>query len=159
MTWTWRCGGDLPRIGRSVMSGTVSRTPSEPSSPALLGPQTRVIDFTSSKMIADNTKKGKAIMRSVYEVMDRKCPNLDTLVMGQSFIFMPELVRDLNTKLTHLTRLVVLKLMYIAHDPMMTDIASLCPRIREMSLKGSSHITDVAAEEISRLKQLSVLDI
>merc|ERR1719468_499694 len=41
----------------------------------------------------------------------------------------------------------------------MTDIASLCPRIREMSLKGSSHITDVAAEEISRLKQLSVLDI
>ena len=25
---------------------------------ALLGPQTRVIDFTSSKMIADNTKKG-----------------------------------------------------------------------------------------------------
>merc|ERR1711862_674831 len=81
--------------------------------PALFGPQTRVIDFTASKMIADNTKKGKAIMRSVYEVMDRKCPNLDTLVMGQSFIFMPELVRDLNTKLTHLTRLVVL--------------ASLCP--------------------------------
>ena len=28
--------------------------------PALLGPQTRVIDFTSSKMIADNTKKGIA---------------------------------------------------------------------------------------------------
>ena len=26
--------------------------------PALVGPQTRVIDFTSSKMIADNTKKG-----------------------------------------------------------------------------------------------------
>ena len=98
-------------------------------------------------------------MKSVYEVMARKCPNLDTLVMGQSFIFVPELVRDLNTKLTHLTRLVVLKLMYIAQDHMMTDIASLCPRIREMSLKGSSHITDVAAEEISRLKQLSVLDI
>ena len=26
--------------------------------PALAGPQTRIIDFTSSKMIADNTKKG-----------------------------------------------------------------------------------------------------
>ena len=26
--------------------------------PALVGPQTRVIDFTSCKMIADNTKKG-----------------------------------------------------------------------------------------------------
>ena len=26
--------------------------------PSLLGPQTRVIDFTSGKMIADNTKKG-----------------------------------------------------------------------------------------------------
>ena len=26
--------------------------------PALVGPHTRVIDFTSSKMIADNTKKG-----------------------------------------------------------------------------------------------------
>ena len=143
--------------------------------PALLGPQTRVIDFTSSKMIADNTKKGskdasyqgcfeinfagKAIMRSVYEVMDKKCPNLDTLVMGQSFIFVPELVRDLNAKLSQLNKLVVLKLMYIAHDPMLTDIASLCPRVREMSLKGSSHVTDVSAEEISRLKQLSVLDI
>ena len=98
-------------------------------------------------------------MRSVYEVMDKKCPNLDTLVMGQSFIFVPELVRDLNAKLSQLNKLVVLKLMYIAHDPMLTDIASLCPRVREMSLKGSSHVTDVSAEEISRLKQLSVLDI
>ena len=98
-------------------------------------------------------------MRSVYEIMDSKCPNLDTLVMGQSFIFVPELVRDLNTKLSRLNKLVVLKLMYIAQDAMLTNIATLCPRIREMSLKGSSHITDLAAEEISSLKQLSVLDI
>ena len=55
-------------------------------------------------------------MRSVYDVMDQKCPNLDTLVMGQSFIFVPELVRDLNTKLSRLNKLVVLKLMYIATD-------------------------------------------
>ena len=98
-------------------------------------------------------------MRSVYEIMDRKCPNLDTLVMGQSFIFVPELVKDINAKLTRLNKLVVLKLMYIAQDAMLTNIAALCPRIREMSLKGSSHITDQSAEEISSLKQLSVLDI
>ncbi len=98
-------------------------------------------------------------MRSVYEVMDLKCPNLDTLVMGQSFIFVPELVRDLNVKLYRLNKLVVLKLMYIANDAMLTNIGALCPRIREMSLKGSSHITDQSAEEIARLGQLSVLDI
>ena len=92
-------------------------------------------------------------------MMDRKCPNLDTLVMGESFIFVPELIMDLNIKLSLLPRLVVLKLMYIAHDAMLTSLASSCPRIREMSLKGSSRITDVSAEEISRLKQLSVLDI
>ena len=98
-------------------------------------------------------------MRSVYEVMDLKCPNLATLVMGQSFIFVPELVRDLNVKLSRLNKLVVLKLMYIANDAMLTNIGALCPRIREMSLKGSSHITDQSAEEIARLGQLSVLDI
>ena len=91
--------------------------------------------------------------------MDSKCHIIDTLVMGQSFIFVPELVKDINAKLTRLNKLVVLKLMYIAQDAMLTNIAALCPRIREMSLKGSSHITDQSAEEISSLKQLSVLDI
>ena len=98
-------------------------------------------------------------MRSMYSLLDQRCPNLDTLVMGQSFIFVPELVTNLNDKLSKLNKLVVLKIMYIATDSMLVNIGDICPKLQELSVKGSRHISDAAAVEISLLRRLRVLDI
>ena len=65
----------------------------------------------------------------------------------------------LNQKLGKLSKLVSLKIMYIAVNPMITDISVNCPKLVELSLYGSSKIEDVSAEEISSCKNLSILDI
>ena len=127
--------------------------------PKLIGTQTKNLDFTSCKMIADNSKKDKPIMKTVYETFDSRCPNIEKLVLGQSFIFQPELVSNLNEKLPKLSRLVSLKLLYIGMDQMVTNLAKHCPKLRELSLKGSSKIGDSSADEIAKCRNIGVLDI
>jgi len=143
---------------RTTLS-TVGKTDIRLFLPKLLGTQTKHLDFTSCKMLADNSKKEKPIMKTVYETLDSRCPNIEKLVMGQSFIFQPELISNLNEKLPKLSRLVSLKLLYIGVDNMVTNLAEHCPKLRELSLKGSSKIGDSSADEISKCRNLGVLDI
>jgi len=122
--------------------------------PCLLGPHMKSLDFTGLRIVADKT-----IVRSLYSKFAELCPNLERLSLGQSFFFMPEMVSDLNGKLARLGRLVSLKLQYIATDIMLIDLGIICPRLVELSLKGSNKITDDAAEPISSCGNLVVLDI
>jgi len=122
--------------------------------PSLLGPHFKGLNFSNCRMIGD-----KSLMVEVYKTFDSKCPNLERLSMGRSFFFKHELVAGLNQKLGKLSKLVSLKIMYIAVNPMITDISVNCPKLVELSLYGSSKIEDVSAEEISSCKNLSILDI
>ena len=122
--------------------------------PSLLGPHFKGLNFTNCRMIGD-----KSLMTEIYEIFDQKCPNLERLVLGQSFFFQPQLVAGLNQKLVHLNKLVSLKIMYIAVNDMLADISVHCPKLIELSLKGSEKITDVSADEISSCKSLRILDL
>ena len=122
--------------------------------PSLLGPHFKGLNFTNCRMIGD-----KSLMTEIYEIFDQKCPNLERLVLGQSFFFQPQLVAGLNQKLVHLNKLVSLKIMYIAVNDMLADISVHCPKLIELSLKGSEKITDVSADEISSCKALRILDL
>eukprot|EP00092_Neocalanus_flemingeri_P026042 GFUD01028227.1.p1 GENE.GFUD01028227.1~~GFUD01028227.1.p1 ORF type:complete len:553 (+),score=129.57 GFUD01028227.1:75-1733(+) len=122
--------------------------------PYLLGPHIKSLDFTNLRVIAD-----KSIMKSIYAKFDEMCPNLERLSMGQSFFFMPEMVSNLNLKLEKFTKLMSLKIMYIATDIMLIDIGKLCPKIVELSLKGSNKIEDGSADSISTCRNLMILDI
>jgi len=122
--------------------------------PFLLGPHLKCLDFTNLRVIAD-----KIIMKSIYTKFDELCPNLERLSMGQSFFFMPEMVSNLNSKLAKFSKLVSLKLMYIAIDLMLIDIGRICPKIVELCLKGSNKIEDGSADSISSCKNLMILDI
>ena len=122
--------------------------------PSLLGQSLKALNFSNCKMIGD-----KILMTEIYKTFDGRCPNLERLTMGQSFFFQPELVSRLNEKLANLTKLVSLKIMYIAVNTMLTDISKNCPRLVELCLKGSEQIEDVSADEISACKNLRILDI
>jgi len=67
--------------------------------PQLLGPQLKSLDFTSLRLVAD-----KQLMGSLYGAMAEACPNLERLVMGQSFFFFLQLVADLNKRLHSFTK-------------------------------------------------------
>jgi len=122
--------------------------------PSLLGKSLKALNFSNCKMIGDKT-----LMTEMYQTFDERCPNLERLTMGQSFFFQPELVSRLNEKLAKLTKLVSLKIMYIAVNTMLADISKNCPRLVELCLKGSEKIDDVSADEISACKKLRILDI
>jgi len=122
--------------------------------PYLLGPHLKSLDFTNMRIIAD-----KSIMKSIYEKFGDVCHNLERLSMGQSFFFVPEMVCNLNGKLAKFSKLVSLKIAYIAIDMMLIDIGLICPKLVELSLKGSNKIEDGSADSISTCKNLMILDI
>jgi len=122
--------------------------------PCLLGPHLKSLDFTNLQIIRD-----KSIMKNIYDRFDKMCPNLERLSMGDSFFFVPEMVCNLNAKLEKFSKLVSLKIMYVAIDMMLIDIGVICPKIVELSLKGSSKIDDGSADSISSCKNLMILDI
>lgn len=122
--------------------------------PQLLGPQLKCLDLTRLRVVAD-----KHLMSSLYAGMAAACPNLERLVMGQSFFFYPNLVADLNQKLEKFTKLKSLKIMYIATSDMLYDLGKLCPQLVELSLKGSGNVGDEAAEYIEQCANLHSLDI
>jgi len=122
--------------------------------PYLLGPHLKSLDFTNLRIIAD-----KSIMKSIYEKFGEVCHSLERLSMGQSFFFVPDMVANLNSKLANFNKLVSLKIWYIAIDMMLIDIGLLCPKLVELSLKGSNKIEDGSADSISSCKNLMILDI
>jgi len=122
--------------------------------PSLFGIQTKCLDFTCCK-----SKKDKDFMKKLYQVFDTQCPNLEKIVMGQAFFFLPELVSNLNEKLLRLNKLVTLKIMYFAENHMIVNLGKHCPKLLELSVKGSSKIDNASADEIAQCKSLRILDI
>jgi len=121
--------------------------------PALLGPQLRHLDFTWLRLVGD-----KSMVKQLYAAL-HTCTSLETLAMGQSFFFLPELVADLGAKLSCLPKLVSLKLHYIATDCMLIDLGRHCPKLLELSLKGSGKVGDESVEDIATCSKLRLLDI
>ena len=98
-------------------------------------------------------------MKRIYEKLHAQCPHLEKLVLGQSFFFDPQLLINFDQKLSGLTRLSSLKLLYIATDSMMINISEHCPRLRELSVRGSDKISDECVDHMIRCRNLNVLDI
>jgi len=121
--------------------------------PALLGPQLRNLDLTWLRLVGD-----KSMVRQLYGALST-CTSLETLAMGQSFFFLPELVSDLGAKLACLPKLVSLKLHYIATDCILIDLGRHCPKLVELSLKGSGKVGDESVGDIATCSKLRMLDI
>ena len=98
-------------------------------------------------------------MKRIYEKLPAQCPHLEKLVLGQSFFFDPQLLINFDQKLSGLSRLSSLKLLYIATDSMMINISEHCPRLRELSVRGSDRISDECVDHMIRCRNLNVLDI
>jgi len=122
--------------------------------PGLLGPQVTSLDFSCIRTFLD-----KVITKTVYTNMDKCCPKLERLYMGKSFFFCPELVSDMNSKLSCFPRLMSLKIEYIAIPEMLENISKICPKLMELSLKGSSKIGDETTENLLACSNLLILDI
>ena len=62
--------------------------------PCLLGPNLKTLNLSTISAAFD-----KKVTSEVYNIMDSVCNNLESLTLGQSFIFTPEIISNMNTKL------------------------------------------------------------
>ena len=62
--------------------------------PCLLGPNLKNLNLSTISAAFD-----KKVTSEVYNIMDSVCNNLESLTLGQSFIFTPEIISNINTKL------------------------------------------------------------
>ena len=122
--------------------------------PKLTGSQMKMLDFSKYQVIAD-----KMITKTIYLTMETTCPNIECLKLGRSFIFQQDLIKDLNCRLGAFKNLISLHIYYVATADTLYEIGDLCPRLKELILKGSSEVGDESVEYISGCKNLVLLDI
>ncbi|XP_023320980.1 uncharacterized protein LOC111694964 isoform X2 [Eurytemora carolleeae] len=139
-----------------------SKTPAQPVLrskvrnilPCLLGPNLKTLNLSTISAAFD-----KKVTSEVYNIMDSVCNNLESLTLGQSFIFTPEIISNMNTKLEKFNKLVNLNLLYIASSDMLVNLGTSCPHLKQLNVKGSSKVCDLAVPHIIGCKNLMVLDI
>ena len=122
--------------------------------PKLTGSQMKVLDFSKYQVVAD-----KMITKTIYLTMEKACPNIECLKLGRSFIFQQELVKDLNCRLGLFKNLVSLHVNYIATPDTLYEIGELCPKLRDLNIKGSGNVGNESVEHIASCKNLILLDI
>ena len=122
--------------------------------PKLTGSQIKVLDFSKYQVIAD-----KMITKTIYLTMEKTCPNIECLKLGRSFIFQPDLVKDLNCRLGSFKNLISLHVNYVATPDTLYELGELCPKLKDLNVKGSGEVGNESVKHISACKNLGVLDI
>ena len=122
--------------------------------PKLTGSQIKTLDFSKYQVIAD-----KVVTKAIYLTMEKTFPNIECLKLGKSFIFQQDLIRDLNGRLGSFKNLISLHVYYVATSDTLYEIGSLCPKLKELNVFGSSKIGDESVQYILTCKNLLILDI
>ena len=122
--------------------------------PKLTGSQIKTLDFSKYPVTAD-----KIVSKAMYLTLEKTSPNIECLKLGKSFIFQQELVKDLNSRLRELKNLVSLHINYVATPETLYEIGDICPKLKDLNVKGSTEIGDESVEYICSCKGLALLDI
>ncbi|XP_053654141.2 uncharacterized protein [Cherax quadricarinatus] len=113
----------------------------------------RYLDFGKAKMFSE-----ASMCKVLFEHL-HNATRLDKLVIGRSCYWRSQIFEMLSAKLVCMPYLTILKIQYIGTPEMIHDLSSICPKLCELSLKGSEKITDHQCEEIAKCTGLVSLDI
>ncbi|XP_071537417.1 uncharacterized protein [Panulirus ornatus] len=113
----------------------------------------RNLDFGNAKMFSEAD-----MCKILFEHL-HKATRLEKLVIGRPCYWRSQIFEKLSTKLVCMPHLTVLKVQYICTPEMISGLSGICPKLYELSLRGSEKITDQQCEEIAKCTGLICLDI
>nr|XP_045597925.1 uncharacterized protein LOC123757966 [Procambarus clarkii]XP_045597927.1 uncharacterized protein LOC123757966 [Procambarus clarkii]XP_045597928.1 uncharacterized protein LOC123757966 [Procambarus clarkii]XP_045597929.1 uncharacterized protein LOC123757966 [Procambarus clarkii] len=113
----------------------------------------RELDFGKAKMFSEAN-----MCKILFEHL-QNATRLEKLIIGRSCYWRSQIFENLSSKLICMPHLTVLKIQYIGTPEMICDLSGICPKLSELSLRGSEKITDQQCKEIAQCTGLTSLDI